>query len=132
MGISSWFCAQEDHSSNMKCFVALCALVAVASAAPRPDHGPPSYAPAPAYHKPSAYKEEKLPPQPYEYKYGVEDSYSGTSFDKGENQDAYGNVAGSYRVNLPDGKYEGVAAYPEEPKGGYGHHAPAPYKPAPP
>ena len=132
----------------MQCFVALCALVAVASAAPRPDHGPPSYAPAP--YKPSPYKEEKLPPQPYEYKYGVEDSYSGTSFDKGENQDAYGNVAGSYRVNLPDGRvqvvtytadhengyiadvsYEGVAAYPEEPKGGYGHAAPAPYKPAP-
>ena len=140
----------------MKCFVALFALVAVASAAPRPDHGPPayapapSYAPAPAYHKPSPYKEEKQAPQPYEYKYGVEDSYSGTSFDKGENQDAYGNVAGSYRVNLPDGRvqvvtytadhengyiadvsYEGVAAYPEEPKGGYGHAAPAPYKPAP-
>merc|ERR1712244_88540 len=149
MGISSCLCAQEDHSSNMKCFVALCALVAVASAAPRPDHGPPSYAPAP--YKPSPYKEEKLPPQPYEYKYGVEDSYSGTSFDKGENQDAYGNVAGSYRVNLPDGrvqvvtytadhengfiadvKYEGVAAYPEAPKGGYGHPAPAPaFKPAP-
>merc|ERR1719322_256798 len=122
----------------MKCFIALCALAAVASAAP---------------HKPAPhYKEEKLPPQPYEYKYGVEDSYSGASFDKGESQDGYGNVAGSYRVNLPDGrvqvvtytadhengyiadvKYEGVAAYPEEPKGGYGNQykaAPA-YKPAP-
>merc|ERR1719288_607384 len=127
----------------MKCFIALCALAAVASAAPRPDHAPAPYKPAPHY------KEEKLPPQPYEYKYGVEDSYSGASFDKGESQDGYGNVAGSYRVNLPDGrvqivtytadhengyiadvKYEGVAAYPEEPKGGYGHAAPA-YKPAP-
>ena len=133
---------------SLQCFIALSALVAVASAATRPDH-PPSYAPAP--YKPSPYKEEKLPPQPYEYKYGVEDSYSGTSFDKGENQDAYGNVAGSYRVNLPDGrvqvvtytadhengfiadvKYEGVAAYPDPPKGGYGHAAPVPaYNPTP-
>merc|ERR1711862_2427 len=62
---------------------------------------------------------------------GVHDDYSGASFEKNENQDASGNLAGSYRVNLPDGrvqivtytadhhngfvadvKYEGEAKYP--------------------
>lgn len=110
---------------------------------------PAPYRPAaPAYHPKQEYKDEA--PQPFEYKYGVQDSYTGTSFDKSEAQDAYGNLQGSYRVNLPDGRvqvvtytadhehgfvadvsYEGVAQYPEEPKGGYGqHHEPA-YHPAP-
>ena len=48
----------------------------------RPDGPPPSYAPAPSYpapspYKPAPYKEEKLPPQPYTYEYGVKDEYSG-------------------------------------------------------
>jgi len=133
------------------------ALVAAAGAIPAgpppaPYHAPapaPYHAPAPAYHKPAPYKEEKLPPQPFAYEYGVKDGYSGADFAKNENQDASGNVAGSYVVHLPDGrvqtvtytadhyngyvadvKYEGVPQYPPEPKGGYGHPAPA-YKPAP-
>ena len=114
------------------------ALVAADGPPPRPYRPPPR-----------PYKEEKLPPQPYAYKYGVADDYTGTSFDKQEEQDSYGNLQGSYRVNLPDGrvqivtyhadhengfiadvKYEGVAQYPPEPKGGYGH--PKPKYPAPP
>ena len=85
-------------------------LLGLVSAAPRPD-GPPVYTPAEPYKAapppprpygkpPSApYKEEEpLPPQPYEYKYGVADDYSKNSFDKAETQDEYGNVQGSYKV----------------------------------
>eukprot|EP00091_Calanus_sinicus_P006815 TRINITY_DN1757_c0_g1_i5.p1 TRINITY_DN1757_c0_g1~~TRINITY_DN1757_c0_g1_i5.p1 ORF type:complete len:124 (-),score=37.28 TRINITY_DN1757_c0_g1_i5:149-520(-) len=112
------------------------ALIAVAAAAPA---GPPAYGP-PAY-------EEKLPPQPFAYEYGVADDYSKANFKKAETQDAYGNVAGSFTIALPDGRiqtttytadhengfiaevtYEGTPVYPPEPAGGYGHPAPA-YKP---
>ena len=74
----------------------------------------------------------KIPPRPFKYAYGVQDSYAGTDFDKKEAQDEYGNVEGQYRVALPDGriqtvtyhadhkngfiadvKYSGKAAYPE-------------------
>merc|ERR1712024_211198 len=135
--------------SNMKCFVALCALVAVASAAPRPDH-PPSYKPAPYKPHPAPYKEEKLPPQPFAYQYGVKDDYSGASYQKSETRDQYGVVGGSYTVALPDGrtqivtytadheggfiadvKYEGAAVYPE-PGHGYAPARPAPLAPRPP
>ena len=101
--------------------------------------GPPAYgAPAP-YHAPV----EKLAPQPYAYEYGVADDYSKANFKKAESQDAYGNVAGSFTIALPDGRiqtttytadhyngfiaevtYEGTPVYPEAPKGGYGHAAP--------
>jgi hypothetical protein len=110
------------------------ALVAVASA---------QYAPAP-------YVEEKLPPQPYAYEYGVADDYSKANFRKTETQDAGGNVAGSFTIALPDGRiqtttytadhtngfvaevtYSGEAVYPPEPAGGYGHAAPVAYRPAP-
>merc|ERR1719468_968925 len=125
-------------------------LLGLVSAAPRPD-GPPVYQPEPrpqykaappppSYGKPPSapYKEEPLPPQPYEYKYGVADDYSKNSFDKAETQDEYGNVQGSYKINLPDGRvqivnyvsdkdgfradvtYEGTPVYPEPPPGGYG------------
>ena len=110
-------------------------------AAPRPD-GPPAYGPPAPYHAPA-----KLPPQPFAYQYGVADDYSGANYEKAESQDAGGNLQGSYRVNLPDGrvqivtytadhtngfiadvKYEGTAVYPEEKP-----YAPAPkYAPAPP
>merc|ERR1712018_235053 len=126
------------------------ALFAVAMA--RPDHPPPPPAPyappPPAYHKPAPYHPEKLPPKPFAYNYGVADDYSGANFQKAENQDAAGNLAGSYVVHLPDGrvqtvtytadhengfiadvKYEGTAVYPEE-KPYAPHPAPA-YKPAP-
>ena len=48
--------------------------------------------------------EEKLPPKPFAYQYGVKDDYSGTTFDKAETQDEYGNVKGQYKVLLPDGR----------------------------
>merc|ERR1739844_245564 len=103
--------------------------------------GPPAYGPPPAKYAP-----EKLPPQPFAYEYGVKDDYSGASYGKSESQDANGVVQGEVRVALPDGRtqittytaddvnYEGVAAYPPAPKGGYGPYvAPAPkYAPAPP
>ena len=70
--------------------VIISALVAVTVAAPA---GPPApYGPPPAKYAP-----EKLPPQPFAYQYGVHDDYSGASFEKNENQDASGNLAGSYR-----------------------------------
>merc|ERR1719427_1693663 len=115
--------------------LAVTALVAVTTAAPA---GPPAYGPAPV---------EKLPPQPFAYEYGVADDYSKANFKKAETQDAYGNVAGSFTIALPDGRiqtttytadhengfiaevtYEGTPVYPPEPAGGYGHPAPA-YKP---
>lgn len=67
----------------------------------------PYSAPAPAYHKPS-YKEPEYPPQPYEFKYGVADEYTGTAYQAAEAQDAAGAVIGSYTVNLPDGRVQTV------------------------
>merc|ERR1711912_126397 len=128
----------KNLTKMFKIFVAS-ALVATAFAA-----GPPAYgAPAP-------YVEEKLPPQPYAYEYGVADDYSKANFKKTETQDANGVVAGSFVIALPDGRiqttkytadhvngfvadvtYEGTPVYPPEPKEGYGHPPPAPaYKPA--
>jgi len=52
--------------------------------------------------------EEKLPPKPFVYEYGVRDEYTGTDFDKKEEQDSYGNLNGEYRVNLPDGRVQVV------------------------
>merc|ERR1712127_72295 len=114
-------------TDNMIKLLSAVALVAVASS---------QYAPAP-------YVEEKLPPQPYAYEYGVADDYSKANFKKSETQDTYGNVAGSFTVALPDGRiqtttytadhtngfvaevtYSGQAVYPPEPAGGYGHAAP--------
>merc|ERR1712189_62077 len=133
----------KNLTKMFKIFVAS-ALVATAFAA-----GPPAYgAPAP-------YDEEKLPPQPYAYEYGVADDSRKANFKKTETQDANGVVAGSFVIALPDGRiqttkytadhvngfvadvtYEGTPVYPPEPKEGYGHapayKAPAPaYKPAP-
>ena len=66
-----------------------CALAAPA--------GPPP--PAPVYQaKAAPYKEPVYKPQPYEYKYGVADDYSKSTYDKAETQDEYGNVQGSYKV----------------------------------
>jgi hypothetical protein len=118
----------------------------------RPPPPPPAYGPKPVYGKPEA----KLPPQPFQYQYGVKDDYSGAAFEKAESQDVNGNVEGSYRVALPDGRtqivtyhsdhvngyvadvsYEGTAVYPPEPKEGYGYHPAAkpryaPHPPPPP
>merc|ERR1712025_956341 len=126
-----------NTNKMFKIFVAS-ALVATAFAA-----GPPAYgAPAP-------YVEEKLPPQPYAYEYGVADDYSKANFKKTETQDSNGVVVGSFVIALPDGRiqttkytadhvngfvadvtYEGTPVYPPEPKEGYGH-APAYKAPAP-
>merc|ERR1711936_1295913 len=64
---------------------------------------PPVYKPAPV---PIAHPEAKLPPQPYQFEYGVADQYTGTNFQAVENQDEKGTVIGSYRVNLPDGRVQ--------------------------
>merc|ERR1712099_179558 len=126
------------------------AVVAAAGASPAGPPPPAPYGPPPPAYKPAPYKEEKLPPQPFAYQYGVKDDHSGASYQKSETQDQYGVVGGSYTVALPDGrtqivtytadheggfiadvKYEGVAQSPPEPKEGYGHAPPA-YHPAPP
>ncbi|XP_040580200.1 uncharacterized protein [Lepeophtheirus salmonis] len=119
-------------------------------------HAPHHSAPAP-YHasspsyKPTHYDES---PQPYAFKYGVSDDYSGAQFTAEENAD--GKItSGSYQVALPDGRiqtvtytvdgyngfvadvaYEGTPSYPKyEPKHAHKpapYHATAPaYKPAP-
>merc|ERR1711978_847425 len=110
----------------------------------------PQYGAPPADKAPVVkYVEEKLPPQPYAYEYGVADDYSHSNFKKTETQDAGGNVAGSFTIALPDGRiqtttytadhtngfvaevsYSGEAIFPPAPKEGYGHAAPA-YAPAP-
>merc|ERR1712223_1749118 len=123
--------------------VTLSALLAVAAASPLPDHPPP--APYHAPHPAPGYAEPVAPPV-YNYQYGVNDPHYGPVFSQTEARDNY-DTTGEYRVNLPDGrvqivsysagpdgyvadvKYEGEAAYPEEPA--Y-KPAPAPvYKPAP-
>merc|ERR1712066_987605 len=102
-----------SHQTTMIKYLLFLGLV---SAAPRPD-GPPVYVPSEPYKAappppraykpaPAPYKEEELPPQPYEYKYGVADDYSKSTYDKAETQDEYGNVQGSYKINLPDGRVQ--------------------------
>ena len=132
-------------------FIAISALVAVASAFPSHPCPAPAYSPAPAYHQPApAYKEPAYDePAAYNFQYGVQDSYSGANFGQNEHRDGYA-TNGEYRVALPDGrtqivtytvgdaysgyiadvKYEGEAQYPKyEPKAAY---KPAPkYAPAP-
>jgi len=157
----------------MKAFCTVLALVGASAALPladKPGPGAPVYgpntrpsraapapyaAPPPSYSKPQ-YKEKELPPQPYQFEYGVNDQYSGAAFQAAESQSDKGEVFGEYRVNLPDSrvqivsyradpiqgfvadvKYEGEAIYPPEPKEGYGANkyqaGPKPqYKPAPP
>ena len=80
--------------------------MAAALPADAPYHAPASYHPAPAPYHPAPAQYEKEQPQPYQYRYGVADEYAGTNFEKAEEQDGYGNVAGSYTVNLPDGRQQ--------------------------
>ena len=98
-----------------------------------------AYASGPPYGAPAPYAEEKLPPQPFAYEYGVNDDYSKANFKKTETQDANGVVQGSFVIALPDGRiqtttytadhvngfvadvtYQGTPVYPPEPAGGYG------------
>jgi len=83
----------------LQCFVLL-ALVGAAAAIPVPDdapavraYGPP---PVPAYGKPV----EDLPPQPYQYEYGVSDQYSGSNYQAVETQDNQGTVIGKLKPLL--------------------------------
>ena len=84
---------------HFQCFVLL-ALVGAAVAIPVPDdapvraYGPP--VPVPAYGKPV----EDLPPQPYQYEYGVSDQYSGSNYQAVESQDPQGTVLGNNLISL--------------------------------
>merc|ERR1712154_360372 len=100
-------------------------------------HAAPVVHAAPAYHAPvkAGYVADDLAEQsPYQFTYAVADDYSKSSFNAEETSDGASNVAGSYSVNLPDGRiqhvkytsngydgfvadvtYEGTAVYPEEP-----------------
>jgi len=114
---------------------------------------PVVYREEPKIEKRKAIYVEPEVPQPFQYEYGVKDDYSGNAFAKTETQNDLGQVQGSYKVNLPDGRiqtvnyhadpqggfvaevsYEGVPQYPEPPPGGYGPYqgpgaypGPAPY-----
>jgi hypothetical protein len=66
----------------------------------------------------SKYVEEKLPPQPFAYEYGVKDDYSGNAFAKTETQNELGQVQGSYKTNLPDGRIQTVT-YHADHEGGF-------------
>ena len=63
----------------------------------KPAPPPPAYKPAPAPYKPAPHPVEKLPPQPYQYEYGVADQYTGTNFQSVESQNAEGTVVGKWR-----------------------------------
>merc|ERR1712242_380912 len=89
--------------------------LSLALAAPAADEAPYGPPPAPVYKaKPAPYKEPDYKPQPYEYKYGVADDYSKSSFDKVETQDEYGKVQGSYKIALPDGRIQIVSYVSDE------------------
>merc|ERR1712029_158037 len=75
----------SDNHTTMYKLVIASAILATAFAA-----GPPAYGP------PAPYKEEKLPPQPFAYEYGVADDYSKANFKKTESQDGNGVVTGSF------------------------------------
>jgi len=89
------------------------------------------HAPVVAHHAVGGYAQpDYAEPSPYSYTYAVADDYSGAAFNQAESNDGTGVVAGSYSVNLPDGRvqhvnyhandydgyvadvtYDGVAAY---------------------
>ena len=86
-----------------QCFVFL-TIVGIAAAYPAADHGglhdaspyiDTKYAPKGKY-SPAPYKEKDLPPQPYQFEYGVADQYTGAHFQASETQDAGGNVLGRF------------------------------------
>merc|ERR1712051_260816 len=57
-------------------------------------------------------------PPVYNYNYAVKDDYSGSIFTAAEERDNY-NAAGSYSVNLPDGRVQIVSYSVSGPDGGY-------------
>merc|ERR1712061_707685 len=98
-------------------------------------HGVVAHAPVAVAHPVAhavGYVDDLAEPSPYNYQYAVSDDYSGANFAQTETNDGTGAVAGSYSVNLPDGRiqhvnynandltgniaevtYEGTAAYPD-------------------
>merc|ERR1739838_644756 len=94
------------NRTNMALKVVLsAALLAVALAAPQHPAPAAGYAPGPI-----------LPPV-YAYNYAVKDDYSGSIFSQQESRDNY-NAAGSYSVNLPDGRVQ-IVTYSVNGDGGY-------------
>merc|ERR1739838_1114602 len=94
------------NRTNMALKVVLsAALLAVALAAPQHPAPAAGYAPGPI-----------LPPV-YAYNYAVKDDYSGSIFSQQESRDNY-NAAGSYSVNLPDGRVQ-IVTYSVNGEGGY-------------
>merc|ERR1712018_234097 len=93
--------ANNNNNINMKVFIAISTLLAVAFAA-----GPPApYHPAPAYGKGPAPNYDT--PAVYGYEYAVQDDYSGANFGQNEKRDGYA-TSGQYRVLLPDGRTQTV------------------------
>lgn len=99
-----------DKLPLFQCLLFL-AIVGIAAAYPAADHGPhdayiePKYAPKPKY-SPAPYKEKDLPPQPYQFEYGVADQYTGAHFQASETQDAGGNVLGMFCTSQSAGNLE--------------------------
>ena len=86
----------------------------IAAAYPAADHGglhdaspyiETKYAPKAKY-SPAPYKEKDLPPQPYQFEYGVADQYTGAHFQASETQDAGGNVLGMFCTSQSAGNLE--------------------------
>merc|ERR1712063_192805 len=91
---------QSKSDSYIMYKVALAAaLMAVAIA----DNVPVAYAPVSAY-KPAPYKEEKLPPQPFAFEFGVADDYSKANFKKTDAEED--KVIGSFVSVYPDGRIQ--------------------------
>jgi hypothetical protein len=93
-------------------------LLLVGGVSARPDgvhpHHPPPPPPPPAY----GGQVVELPPEPYQYQYGVADDYSGARFAASEAADGKAVVSGSYTVHLPDGRVQTVT-YTADPYNGY-------------
>uniref|UniRef100_A0A0P5JJ55 Cuticle protein 18.6 n=1 Tax=Daphnia magna TaxID=35525 RepID=A0A0P5JJ55_9CRUS len=122
----------------------------------KPAYPPPAYKPEYPSYKPEypapAYpsKSYDYPPMPYKFEWAVKDDYTYNDYAHEETSDDKGQVTGSYRTLLPDGrtqvvnykaddytgyiadvKYEGEAKYPAEYKPAYKPAYPEPaYKPA--
>merc|ERR1719493_477589 len=95
----------------MKSFACLAVFLATASAAPQLlGHGlHHAVAPPVVAHAVGGYAQPDLAePSPYTYTYAVADDYSGAAFNQAESNDGTGVVAGSYSVNLPDGRIQHV------------------------
>merc|ERR1712055_808193 len=124
----------KQQPLSMMVFLYISSLVAAISAAPQ------YAAPLVAHAAAEVYADEV---SPYTFNYAVADDYSNSNFQATESDDGTGVREGGYSVALPDGRiqhvnyhandldgfvaevtYEGTAAYPEAPVGGYVQAAP--------